>query len=267
MEIASQLYNMGLSKYEAQTLESLLKIPNQTAEQISDNAEVPKGRIYDVLNKLAERNMVRFDRDRPRTYNAVEAEIALERLVEEKRREKEKELQEFETRASEVREELETIEPNEVQNDFWTTAVKEDEARELLLERLAASEEEVLIFKGSPGIDPGTWKKATDTLRSLIDDGVRIRLLLNDTERIDKEHLKEGLPVSNENLEIRQAVVSSRSHFYVIDQKETSLEIAHPGQTQTMLAVLNMRNSEIVDDLKESFHSIWEDARPYFDDS
>lgn len=265
MDLTSHLHNMGLSKYEARTFETLIKVPNQTAEQISENAEVPKGRIYDVLNKLAERNLVRFDRDRPRTYNAVEAEIALERLVEEKRSEKENELQKFETQAREVQEIIEEIEPDEIQDAFWTTAVEEEEARELLLERLSLSEKEVLIFKGSPGIDPNTWKQAANTLDTLIDNGVTIRLLLNDVVGLDGKYIREALPVSDENLEIRQAAVSSRAHFYVIDQKETSLEIEHPVQSQTMLAVLNMRNSEIVDDLTESFHSIWEAASPYFD--
>lgn len=258
MDPIPHLAKLGLSDYEARAYTSLVKSPSITADQTSEHADVPKGRIYDVLNTLEERNIVHSDRGRPRTYNAVEPKVAIDHLVENKRAKLEEDLSEYEQRASEAQRVLDSIEPREREKEFWTTAVKELDARKLLLERLSLSEEDIAIYKGSTAVHPPTWKRATETIIELLEKDVTIRLLIDENDEGIGKLVKDNLPVDHSSITVKQAHLPSKSHFYVIDGSEASLEIPHPSQTSTMLAVLNFRNGDIVTDLSESFESLWD---------
>lgn len=262
MDPVDHLTNLGLSDYEARAYAALVRMPNQTADQVSDEATVPKGRIYDVLNKLGDRGLVRSDRDRPRTYRAVDPEVAMDRLLEQKASDLESKRNNYERKVDEARAALDAVDPVERDEEFWTSAVKEDEARDLLLERLSVAENEVAIFTGSLDVDPTTWQRAAAILGELLDSDVDIRLLMDEDRGISDDLLQEYHRLVEAGLEVRRASLPSRSHFYVIDDDEACVEVPHPAAQTTMLAVINFRDSEIVDDLAESFGSIWAEATP-----
>ncbi|QTQ07431.1 TrmB family transcriptional regulator [Macrococcoides canis] len=57
-EIYDQLMSVGLTKYEAKTYVAALKNGKSTAYKISKTSAVPRSRIYDILNKLEERQLI-----------------------------------------------------------------------------------------------------------------------------------------------------------------------------------------------------------------
>ncbi len=85
--ISKLLENLGLTEYEAKTLCSLFRIREAEAPEISRNAQVPKTRVYDVLDRLTKKGLVIEIYGRPKKYRVVDASDAIEHLIEKKKQE------------------------------------------------------------------------------------------------------------------------------------------------------------------------------------
>jgi len=79
---------MGLTEYETRIYLALLEIGATTARRLSEHANVPYSKIYEVLNSLEEKGWVQAQTGRPRRYypkppvEALEAtKIRLENMM------------------------------------------------------------------------------------------------------------------------------------------------------------------------------------------
>src|SRR3989338_6492938 len=95
-EVNLFLEKLGLTEYEAKTLSSLFELKEAQAPEISRAAQVPKTRVYDVLDRLTKRSLIIEIHGRPKRYMAIEPEKVFGTLIEEKK----KELAELEKEAS-----------------------------------------------------------------------------------------------------------------------------------------------------------------------
>ena len=80
-ETHNLLEKLGLTEYEAKTLETLFKLKEAEAPTISRIAQVPKTRVYDVLEKLIQKNLIMEISGRPKLYRAIEPQKAIESLL------------------------------------------------------------------------------------------------------------------------------------------------------------------------------------------
>ena len=80
-EAYTLLEKLGLTEYEAKTLSTLFTLKEAEAPHISRTAQVPKTRVYDVLEKLMEKNLIIEIKGRPKLYRAVEAQKAIDLLL------------------------------------------------------------------------------------------------------------------------------------------------------------------------------------------
>ena len=81
------LESMGLTEYESKTLSTLFSLEEAEAPEISRRSQVPKTRVYDVLDKLVKRNLVIEITGRPKKYRVIEAQKVFDSLIEEKKSE------------------------------------------------------------------------------------------------------------------------------------------------------------------------------------
>lgn len=95
-EALSLLKRMGLNQYESRTYLALVSSGPTTATKLSDMAEIPRPRVYDVLSKLVKKGFVAEKPTRPTTYMAMSLDAAIESLKKQKTEEHEKELEELE---------------------------------------------------------------------------------------------------------------------------------------------------------------------------
>nr|WP_240792435.1 helix-turn-helix domain-containing protein [Salarchaeum sp. JOR-1] len=72
----TDLGELGLSSYEGKVYRTLLVTGAATASDLSDASEVPKGRIYDVLNSLNAHQLIRTKATDPTRYVAESPETA-----------------------------------------------------------------------------------------------------------------------------------------------------------------------------------------------
>jgi len=65
------LHEMGLNAYEIDTYITLLDGGKMTAMEISEKAQVPYSKIYEVLNSLKEKGWIKSGENRPTKYYPV----------------------------------------------------------------------------------------------------------------------------------------------------------------------------------------------------
>ncbi len=101
-EIFELLQRLGLTEYESKTLTSLIRLGEAKAPDISREAQVPKTRVYDVLDKLMERDLIIEIQGRPKKYRVRETEKIFNELVNRKK----SELKELESETIELQKRL-----------------------------------------------------------------------------------------------------------------------------------------------------------------
>jgi sugar-specific transcriptional regulator TrmB len=85
--IVDRLIRLGLTSYEARAYVSLVRRDSFTAAQIARTAGLPRQRIYDVLASLVEKGLASARPGSVVKYAALAPELALERLVANRRAE------------------------------------------------------------------------------------------------------------------------------------------------------------------------------------
>jgi len=262
----ASLRDLGLSEYEARAYRALLKTGPTTAKELSRVSDVPMGRIYDVLNSIEQYNLVRSQSaSRPKKYVAVEPSTALDRLLDDKRRELEEKAQQYEEIVDDLTGELETAEP--VEETFWTAAVGPDETVDLLVERLSAADSRVVMVLSTYteqffDIDTvGTL--ILDELAGAMERGVEVRLLMRPDlvpvlpESIGQRY-RESL-MEHEAFSVRTSENVSGT-FTLIDENEVVIEVPHPLKSQEVFAMIDLKDREFAGNVRAEFQPRWEAA-------
>jgi sugar-specific transcriptional regulator TrmB len=266
------LTDLGLANYEADAYRTLLGKGSATAKEISAESDVPMGRIYDVLEKIETRGLVHAQgAGQPEKYAAVEPNVALERLFEEKQREYEARLEQYEAVIGELRDELDPATP--VEETFATTAIGPESVTELFVGRLAAADERIVLAASALShqfnrhhIGP----RSVDQLMDALDRNVDISILM-------RPELVSRLPDSIRDLyttTLSQAdgitVRTSeeiRVTFTIIDMNETCIEVTHPLTAERTLAMIDLKDQQFAASVERAFESHWQQADPLEVDS
>ncbi|MFH1257217.1 MAG: helix-turn-helix domain-containing protein [Candidatus Diapherotrites archaeon] len=98
-EVHGFLENLGLTEYEAKSLNALFKLREAEAPEISRIAQVPKTRVYDVLERLTKKGLIIEIYGRPKKYRSVEVGRVFDSLISEKKAS----LKELEEKAKDLR--------------------------------------------------------------------------------------------------------------------------------------------------------------------
>ena len=263
----ASLRDLGLSEYEARAYRALLRTGATTAKELSRASDVPMGRIYDVLNSLEQYNLVRSQAaSRPKKYVAVEPDAALDRLLDDKKRELEEKAQQYENIVDELVDELDAAEP--VDQQFWTAAVGPAETVDLLLERLSAADDRIVMVAGSasPQFDLGEVSElVVEGLEDALSRGVAVSLLMTPT-------MVESLPQSvgdrytsqladHPDFEVR-ITEPLQGTFNVIDDVEVVIEVPNPLDPGEAFAMIDLKDPEFAEDVRAEFDPRWDAAEP-----
>jgi sugar-specific transcriptional regulator TrmB len=113
---------LDLTEYGAQALHTLIEVGRTTAPDLSEATGIPKARIYEVLDTLADQGYIKIIPGRPKQYEPKHPRTILERAIENER-------QSFETyrmRVEEIEDDfLDVFEPLYAQNQDAVSPVEE----------------------------------------------------------------------------------------------------------------------------------------------
>ena len=263
----ASLRDLGLSEYESRAYRSLLDTGPTTAKELSRSSDVPMGRIYDVLNSLETHNLVRSQTaSRPKKYVAVEPDTALDRLLADKKRELHAQAEQYEEIVDDLGEQLEATEP--VDEPFWTAAIGAEETADLLVERLAAADDRIVLVAGTPtpqfDIDE-MGERVVGEFERALDRGVAVSILM-------RPELVDTLPRSvgrryrrqlqeHESFAVRTSPEVSGT-FELIDDDEACIEVPHPLDAEEPFAVIDLKDPEFAASVADQFHPRWAEATP-----
>ncbi len=263
----ANLRDLGLSEYEARAYRALLQTGPTTAKELSQVSEVPMGRIYDVLNSIEQYNLVRSQTaSRPKKYVAVEPSTALDRLLEDKKRELAEKENQYEEIVNELTTTLDSAEPHE--ETFWTAAVGPEEVDDLLVERIAAADERVVMVASTVSqqfdID-SLGERVAAALEEALDRGVEVSLLMRPAlvddlpQSVGKRYRTSLSPHRNFDCRTSDDVSGT---FTIVDDTEVCIEVAHPLRESDRFALINLKDRNFAGDVKAEFEPRWEEAEP-----
>ncbi len=230
-EILNNIKDFGLNSYEAKLWTALLSRGVATAGELSDIANVPRSRSYDVLESLERKGFVVMKLGKPIKYIAVPPAEVIERVKKNIKDDADKQSLVLEKlKKSDVLSELnllftqgiETVDPTDL-----TGALK---GRKNIYNHLASmiknAKKSVIIMTSEKGL----IRKA-DALKNHItkakERGVKVRIA---TTKMSKQALSSFKKISS-SAQIKQGTTISR--FIVVDNKNTVIlgsddEKVHP---------------------------------------
>ena len=211
------LVELGLTEYEARCYVALTQLTEGTAKEISQVADVPQSRVYDVAARLHERGLVDVQESEPRRYFAVPVKDTLRRLEQtyhDNIETADQHLQRLDSRDNDAtgvwkianQEDIilrMKMHIEEAQEEIFLVLGEESLLNQDILRALAnASEQGVTIFAEVPteevrdqlhDVIPDSRVTISDLPLSAIDDKVPGRLLLIDENAVLLSALTEGL--------------------------------------------------------------------------
>lgn len=214
----NKLKDFGLNIYESKLWTALLSRGISTAGELSDIANIPRSRSYDVLESLERKGFIILKLGKPIKYMAVPPEEVLERVKKKIRNDAQKQVTAMEElRESEVLDELqllhkqgvEYVEPTELTGSIQGRSHLYDQAEM----SIKAAEESIFIMVTPEGLirDIASFKQLFEKVAKR---GVRIRIATSLT--------KECYPVVEELgdlVDIRH-IEHIQARFIIVDGRE-----------------------------------------------
>jgi sugar-specific transcriptional regulator TrmB len=263
----ADLRDLGLSEYEARGYRALLSMGATTAKELSDASEVPMGRIYDVLSGLEQYGLARSQAaSRPKKYVAVEPETALDRLLEDRKRDLREQADQYEAAAAELAAELEFEPP--IEGQFWTAAVGPEETVDLLAERISAASSEVVMATSRPaaGFDlVEAADRIVGELEAVLDRGGAVSLLVTPglvdrlPDQVGERYRRRLSGHPEFAVRVHPEVTGT---FTVVDETEVCIQVANPLDAGTPLAMFDLKDPEFAGDVRSMFDPRWRAADP-----
>ncbi|SNZ06298.1 Sugar-specific transcriptional regulator TrmB [Natronoarchaeum philippinense] len=263
----ASLRDLGLSEYEARAYRALLNTGPTTAKELSRASDVPMGRIYDVLNSIEQYNLVRSQTaSRPKKYVAVEPSTALDRLLDDKKRELAEKADQYEDIVDDLSDELDAADP--VEEQFWTAAVGPVETADLLVERLSAADDRI-VFVASDQTSLFELDEIGDLVaeqfEEAIDRGVDVKVLLTPglvdslPETVGARHRQTLSPSEGYEVRVSDDVTGT---FNVLDGVEVCVQVPHPLAVDEAFAMIDLKDPDFAADVHDEFAPRWRDAEP-----
>lgn len=256
----TDLGELGLSSYEQTAYRTLLVTGAASAADLSDASGVPKGRIYDVLNGLVARGIVRTRSGDPKRYAPVDPEAVVDRLLAEREAELERERDRYRAVAESVRSELSPAPPTD--SSFWLGSLGSDEMSTALVRHLRAAEDRVRAAVGVP-YENASWEALRSEYEAFF-DGASADV---DVELICSEAVLAGLPDRvRDSIADRSADVAVRIapevpvSFDLVDRAAAAIDVPHPAAPGDRLGVVGVRDPEVVVAFDRQFEQLWSDA-------
>lgn len=207
----SLLLQLNLTEYEAKTLTALFKLREAEAPQLSRIAQVPKTRVYDVLDRLIKRGLVIEIYGRPKKYRAIDAGKVFELLINEKR----VELKKIEERTKKLKDFISIEAKGESVEKVMKVKDKNDFMR-ILAQEISSAKNSVVAFTNL-GKD---YNLVNESLKNLATKNVEIRLIGKigeEAKKVAKEYNELGIGIKE---------FEHGMHAYILDGKKVILALS-----------------------------------------
>lgn len=267
-EHLNTLMELGLKEYEAKTLAHLLQLGETKAPKLSSISGVPKARIYGILEGLADKGLVEIQPGRPSKYRPKSPNEIIERMVENKKREAEKEIEKIRSTEEDFKSMFQTLYETSAEKSreplLRTVSVGDPSERETEMMYEDAEEEINIVSKSLEWL-----AKVVETLEEARDREVDVKTLLLTRELLEEENIpiqqesiqtfreklpRAGIKYSESILPLRGSIVDpsyeyrSGQAIFLVEEKGVPLSLRDAAIT---------KNPSLVAGMKRYFDLIW----------
>jgi sugar-specific transcriptional regulator TrmB len=238
------LKELGLDEYEASAYLALLEIGGSTVSRISESSEVPRGRIYGVLESLENKGLVRLVDEDPKRYEPVEPEKGLGSILNEREKEWKEKKQDIEQmiESLESRNRPEPVKVLKTKENYYST----------ITEMVEEAENEIISIVGN--LTAGRRTSIDEEAERFLADGGTHRILVS-PEKADGEVIQR---LRKAGTEFREAELPEL-RFTVVDSKRAVVAIDNPVLSYERFAV-EIKGGEAPESLARVFEKIWKDS-------
>lgn len=237
------LLELGLTENESSLYLCLLKLPNQTANELADSLELKRPNVYRILDNLIELGLAQYLENPVRKYRTTEPQI-LQSLVKNKQLELKKAASSLAAAMPDFRSQysLSLDKPG-----VFHMAGSEGFERSLL-DSVRSSTEVLLIASNDVPSDEDTLKRFRELLIERKNNGVATRAIFhhcNYEQRIKQEFNDRGM-------EVRFIGTSPFKGEVVLYEDNAVFSVYDPSIIVTVVT-----NKHITDTMKTIFEQLW----------
>lgn len=256
-DFALYLNQMGLSEYESRAYLAVLQSGLSTATEISDAADVPQSRVYDVLEDLEEKGFVTVQPGRPKKFGPIEPELAVNQYVEYKRDSFEDKISRTRETGEEFVNELDEENFQYRQNDeidvFWSYKGKNYILSQFGEYCQRSSDQIRMVMKGNSFERMVNQHK--EVLHDRHDHGVDIKIIVPYREVRDMV-----LETAREWADLHNAT-GIQGRFYLFDAERVM--VAWKSDQEDRFVAMATQSSQLQATLRMLFDLFWENTSPH----
>lgn len=249
MELSQCLDTLDVNKYDKEIILFLASIDHADAKTIYQKTNVPKGRIYSVINGLIEKGFVQVIPTNPKKYRIENIRESIKTYLENKRallREKITEVEQMEVRPTMFH--LERNAPS-----VYSFTGREEHLNALISLRSRAKRKLIQIAP----VFVGTFTSNL-ALQHALHRGVKTKIIVRKITSDNRKQIQECLRLG---AEIRVLDSSGLLYFLVRDGEECILGLEDYRNNEERLNIIS-RNKELVSVFEQYFAASWKKARP-----
>ena len=269
MELEKLLKDAGLTQYEAGAYYSLIAGGVLSANEISRNAHIPMGKIYETLKSLGDKGFIEVQNSRPKKYHPVQPRTAFAGHYRRMEKEKEKELGKLQETITQI--ERAMPEKRKVTDDdemFWTTTFGTKEMEAAYISYFMQAESEICIAT-SRSMRESTHKYYQKLLTPMValvietaKKGTKFSILDSKT---GISEICAGLIGTINDKKVRDDVdgrISIREKetdydLVLVDNDTTIIDIGDPIAPGTVLGTFKICDRKFNARLRGKFDSLW----------
>jgi len=265
IKVMDTLKGIGLNLYERKLWVALLARGTSTAGELSEIANVPRSRAYDVLQSLATKGFVVVQNAKPIRYVAISPEEALDKAS----KKMQEEIQETIDRIDD----LKTSPLIKELNEIFSSGLKMINPEEMtgalrgkysfhqqLDSMFKDANKNISIITTPEGLNE-LFANHLESLKKAKERGVHIKIATAGTEKASEAIKTFGDFAEIRNVDEKEAPVSGR--FFVVDEKQLvfSLTDMKTHSTQDM-AFWSKSEHAAGDVLSPLFKMVWNHSKP-----
>lgn len=247
------MQDIGLNAYESRAYLVLIGHSHFKALEVAGRSNIPRQKIYEVLDSLVEKGFVRVVQGKAKQFSAVEPELALEGYLQRKKEGFEREWQERQRLAGILGADLSTVfahgnqgrGPLDYLRIVADTAQIAEEYRRMLLQ----CESEYLEFARPPyGVDPGR----EPIVQQMSEKGLTCRLLFA-AGAVDKPGLA---PLKAKGAQIR-TIPELPMKLALFDAERGMISLNDPVVSNPQITALVFEHHSLASAMQSLFDDFW----------
>ncbi|MFI5421845.1 MAG: TrmB family transcriptional regulator [Nitrososphaerales archaeon] len=263
-DLSPILKEMGLSTYESKVWEALLRRGQADAQTLTTEADVPFGRIYEVLNALIRKRIVEVQNTRPKLYRPKRTREVLDRLVDSKKREMQAGLRRLEEAAERVKKQFEHIDRILPKDEvFVSVALGHQEIDDLGREAVYSAENEILVTKNPVDVPQEQWRTFDKNARLLAEKathGVTVKIMFAESVARPTKILGSMAEKAGNGLFQVRVFPGTVNRFTVIDRTYVLFHVTDPYEPEAGIALIRLFSKKLAEHMRQVYLNCWRNS-------